>query len=144
LQFGGTRKSCPHLEKYSTGGAKSKGAAVALFPVGGHTAAIPDWGEHAVCITPPIDYSIFDPAVYRIHAAKWHFPQENATFDAVATPTCGSKMLWSSFGIRVALRRGVQGGFFLRKKPLKLVLLVYSNSETAIGVHSFFNSGYRA
>ena len=27
---------------------------------------------------------------------------------------------------------GVQGGFFLRKKPLKLALPVYSNSETAI------------
>jgi len=28
--------------------------------------------------------------------------------------------------------RVVQGGFFLRKKPLKLVLPVYSNSETAV------------
>jgi hypothetical protein len=27
----------------------------------------------------------------------------------------------------------VQGGFFLRKKPLKLALPVYSNSETALG-----------
>jgi hypothetical protein len=28
--------------------------------------------------------------------------------------------------------KGVQGGFFLRKKPLGLVLSVYSNSENAI------------
>jgi hypothetical protein len=34
----------------------------------------------------------------------------------------------------VVLRSGVQGGFFWRKKPLKLVLPVYSNSETAIAV----------
>jgi len=32
----------------------------------------------------------------------------------------------------VVLIDGVQGGFFLRKKPLTLVLPVYSNSETAI------------
>jgi hypothetical protein len=38
-------------------------------------------------------YSIFDPARYRNHAAKWHFPQENATFNAVKTSTCGSKVL---------------------------------------------------
>ena len=38
-------------------------------------------------------YSIFDPALYRSHTAKWHFPQENATFDAVETATYGSKML---------------------------------------------------
>jgi len=33
----------------------------------------------------------------------------------------------------VVLIDGVQGGFFLRKKPLKLALPVYSNSETALG-----------
>jgi hypothetical protein len=32
----------------------------------------------------------------------------------------------------VVLRNGVQGDFFLRKKPLKFVLPVHSNSETAI------------
>jgi hypothetical protein len=38
-------------------------------------------------------YSIFDPALYRNHAAKWHFSQENATFDALEMSTSGSKML---------------------------------------------------
>ncbi len=30
-------------------------------------------------------YSVFDPGVYRDQAAKWHFPQENATCDGLET-----------------------------------------------------------
>jgi hypothetical protein len=40
-----------------------------------------------------LDYSIFDPGVYRNHVAKWHFHQENATFNRLETLACGSKML---------------------------------------------------
>jgi hypothetical protein len=36
--------------------------------------------------------------------------------------------------------RGVQGGFFLEKKPLELVLPVYSNSETAINAKDLIAS----
>jgi hypothetical protein len=39
----------------------------------------------------------------------------------------------SIFGIHVDFLRAVKGGFFLMKKPLWLVLSVYSNSENAIG-----------
>jgi hypothetical protein len=39
------------------------------------------------------------------------------------------------------LKKGVQGGFFLRKKPLELVLSVYSNSETAITLSGLANLG---
>jgi hypothetical protein len=35
----------------------------------------------------------FDPSLYRSHAARWHFPQENATFLELRTLACGSKML---------------------------------------------------
>jgi hypothetical protein len=38
-------------------------------------------------------YSIFDPSLFRNHAAERHFPQENATFDALDTSRCGSEML---------------------------------------------------
>jgi len=38
-------------------------------------------------------YSIFDSDAYRNHAAKWLFPQEKATFHAVLTSRCESKML---------------------------------------------------
>jgi hypothetical protein len=38
-------------------------------------------------------YSIFNSAVYRIHAAKWLFYQEKATFDAVVMSTSEAKML---------------------------------------------------
>jgi len=39
------------------------------------------------------DYSVFDPGVYRNQAAKWHFPQENATCDDLETLLFGSKTL---------------------------------------------------
>jgi hypothetical protein len=38
-------------------------------------------------------YSIFDSGVYRIHAPKWLFPQEKATFDALVMLTSEAKML---------------------------------------------------
>jgi hypothetical protein len=38
-------------------------------------------------------YSIFDSGVYRIHAAKWLFYQEKATFDALVMSTSEAKML---------------------------------------------------
>src|SRR5580698_779782 len=38
-------------------------------------------------------WSIFDPALYRNHAARWHFPEENATFNPAKMSTCRSKML---------------------------------------------------
>jgi hypothetical protein len=44
-------------------------------------------------IANPNCYRVFDPAVYRNRAAKWHFPQENATCDELETLTCGSKTL---------------------------------------------------
>jgi hypothetical protein len=39
------------------------------------------------------DYSIFDSTFYRIHGAKWIFPQENAAFDAVVISTSEAKIL---------------------------------------------------
>jgi hypothetical protein len=44
--------------------------------------------EEEIC-----DYSIFDSALYRNHAAEWLFPQEKATFDAVLMSKCEAKML---------------------------------------------------
>jgi hypothetical protein len=38
-------------------------------------------------------YSIFDSGVYRILAVRWLFPQEKATFDALAMSTSEAKML---------------------------------------------------
>jgi hypothetical protein len=38
-------------------------------------------------------YSVFDPSAYRNLAAKWHFPQENATYEEFETSTYGSKAL---------------------------------------------------
>jgi hypothetical protein len=38
-------------------------------------------------------YSIFDSGVSRIHAAKWLFHQEKATFDALVMSTSEAKML---------------------------------------------------
>jgi len=38
-------------------------------------------------------YSIFDSGIYRIHAVKWLFPQEKATFDALVMSTSEAKML---------------------------------------------------
>jgi hypothetical protein len=46
--------------------------------------------EEEIC-----DYSIFDSALYRNHAAEWLFPQEKATFDAVLMSKCEAKMLWN-------------------------------------------------
>jgi hypothetical protein len=37
-------------------------------------------------------YSIFDSGVYGIHAAKWLFPQEKATFYALVMSTSEAKM----------------------------------------------------
>jgi hypothetical protein len=41
----------------------------------------------------PRGYSIFDTGGYRIHAPKWIFPQENATFYGVVMLTSEAKML---------------------------------------------------
>jgi hypothetical protein len=38
--------------------------------------------------------SIFASGVYRIHAAKWLFHQEKATFEALVMSTSEAKMLW--------------------------------------------------
>jgi hypothetical protein len=38
-------------------------------------------------------YSIFDSALYRIHAAEWLFPQGKATFHDLKMSTSESKML---------------------------------------------------
>jgi len=49
----------------------------------------------------------------------------------------------SIFGIHADFLRTVEGGFFLRKKPLSLVLSAYTNSENAIaraGSHCFLES----
>jgi hypothetical protein len=40
----------------------------------------------------------------------------------------------SIFGIHADFSKAVNGGFFLRKKPLEHVLSVYSNSENAIAL----------
>jgi hypothetical protein len=63
------------------------------------------WGWTVICITDwrvpwlqrrepghPV-YSIFDSGVYRIQTAKWLFPQEKATFDALVMSTSEAKML---------------------------------------------------
>jgi hypothetical protein len=47
----------------------------------------------------------------------------------------------SIFGIHIDFLSGVQGGFFLRKKPLSIVLSVYTHSENAIAVQPFAPSG---
>ncbi len=39
---------------------------------------------------------------------------------------------WGVFGIHIDFLKDVQGGFYLRKKPLKRVLSGYTNSENAI------------
>jgi hypothetical protein len=38
-------------------------------------------------------YSVFDSALYRIHAAEWLFPQEKATCYAALMSRCEAKML---------------------------------------------------
>jgi hypothetical protein len=38
-------------------------------------------------------YSVFDSALYRKYTAKWLFPQEKATFDAISMSTSESKTL---------------------------------------------------
>jgi hypothetical protein len=43
--------------------------------------------------SPRRGYSIFASGVYRIHAAKWLFPQEKTTFDALVMSTSEAKML---------------------------------------------------
>jgi hypothetical protein len=45
------------------------------------------------CFLKLCGYSIFDSGVYRIDEAKWLFPQEKATFDALVMSTSEAKML---------------------------------------------------
>jgi hypothetical protein len=49
-------------------------------------------GKNDITVSLP-NYSIFDSALYRKHTAKWLFPQEKATFSAMAMSTSESKML---------------------------------------------------
>jgi hypothetical protein len=48
----------------------------------------------------------------------------------------GDYRRWSSFGINVEVLRALKGGIFLLKMPLRCVLSVYTNSETAVSPSS--------